>query len=52
VPDRGSLGRQVGQTVEITRTPARAVGRGQPAALQDHIQFRTLTLTRSRGLRR
>jgi type IV secretory pathway VirD2 relaxase len=52
VPDRGSLGRQVGQTVEITRAPAHAINRGQPAAFQDHIQFRTLTLTRSRGLRR
>jgi hypothetical protein len=49
---QGALAQQIGKTVELSVGPARSITPTLPAPMRLALRFRTLELTRSRGLGR
>jgi len=52
LPAQGTLAQQIGKTVELSVGPARSIKPSLPAPMRLALRFRTLELTRARGLGR
>jgi len=52
LPAQGTLAQQIGKTVELSVGPARSIKASLPAPMRLALRFRTLELTRARGLGR